>query len=94
MGDILLTDKDIYVAVVGGKPNPSRTALERPMDTSKVNAYQHRSTSTTASGKGQSRREEGQKAPLVEGTSDLPIFIYHLDRHLVANYRLPHRPGR
>ena len=85
MGGILQTDKDTYVAVVGGKPNPSWTGLESPMDTSKVNAYQHRPTSTTASGKGQSRREEGQKTVFVEGTSDLPTFIYHMDRHLVAN---------
>ena len=52
MGGILQTDKDTYVAVVGGKPSPSWTGLKSPMDTSKVNAYQHRPTSTTASGKG------------------------------------------
>jgi hypothetical protein len=55
------------------------------MDTSKANAYQHRPISTTASGKGQSRREEGRKATFAEGTSDLPTFIYHMDRHFVAN---------
>jgi hypothetical protein len=52
------------------------------MDTTKANAYQHLPTSTTASGKGQSRSEEGQKAPFV---SDLPTFIYRVDRYLVAN---------
>jgi hypothetical protein len=85
MGGILQTDNNRCVAVVGEKPNSSCTALESPMHTSKVNAYQHRPTSTTASGKGQSRREEGQRAPFVEGTSDLPTFVYRVDRHLVAN---------
>jgi hypothetical protein len=85
MGHILQTDKDTYVVVVGGKPNPSWTALERPMDTSKVNTYQHYPVSRTTSGKGQNRREEGQKAPFVEGTYDQHGFIYHVDRHLVAN---------
>jgi hypothetical protein len=85
MGGILQTDKETYIVVVGRKRNPSWTRLESPMDTSKLNAYQHCHTSTTASGKGQSRREKGQKTVFVEGTSDLPTFIYHMDRHLVAN---------
>ena len=38
MGGILQTDKDTYVAVVGGKPNPSWTGLESPMDTIKESA--------------------------------------------------------
>jgi hypothetical protein len=72
MGDILQTDKDTYIAVVGGKPNPSWTAFESPMDTSKANAYQHHPTSTTASGKGQSRREKVRKQHL---RKELPTYL-------------------
>ena len=41
MGDILRTDKDTYVAVVGGKPKADWTGLEKTMDLKNIDPDQH-----------------------------------------------------
>ena len=41
MGDILQTDKDTYVAVIGGKPKADWTGLETAMDLNNIDPDQH-----------------------------------------------------